>query len=247
MSWTPGPRYLLRRYCVLRLFRGKEPSRVLEVGFGTGDLLFHIAALGHRCAGVESSEQAFAEAARRLAVYGDRVQLERSLDDVQGPFDYVVSCEVLEHIEDDVGALEQWVKLLAPGGSLVLSVPSHQARWGPSDVGAGHFRRYERDQLTQLLQNAGLQVEHIWCYGWPLANMVEPVRNAVHARKLEKDTESSMAERTAVSGVGMGGLSRAAGAVLNSPLILPFCWMQMPFLEREMGNGYLALALSSPR
>ena len=240
MAWTPGPRYLLRRYCVLQLLKKLPRGRLLEVGHGTGDLLLRAAELGYDVVGTDSSEAAREEAARRLDQHD--AQLVESLADVEGRFDYLVSFEVLEHIEHDREALAEWIEFLEPDGRLLLSVPAHKKRWGASDVSAGHFRRYERDELSALITEQGLEIELLWCYGFPLANMVEPMRDAAHARVMRKSGEQTMAERTAKSGLGLGPLARGAGALLNSPLILPFCWMQMLFLNGEAGNGYLLQA-----
>ena len=46
-------------------------------------------------------------------------------------FDLVVAFEVLEHIEDDHAAARDWVARLRPGGSLVVSTPAYQHRYGP--------------------------------------------------------------------------------------------------------------------
>ena len=56
----------------------------------------------------------------------------------------------------------------------MISVPAHPEMWSDIDVWAGHVRRYQRKQLVETLQAAGFAVERIECYGYPLANRVEP-------------------------------------------------------------------------
>jgi SAM-dependent methyltransferase len=237
MSWVLGPRYVLRRYCALRLIEPLRPARVLEVGCGAGELLAHLAAQGCDAVGVEGSAQAREEARARGA---GRLSIRSELPD--GQFDLVMAFEVLEHIERDAEALADWVRRLAPGGHLLLSVPAHHRRWGPSDVWAGHFRRYERAELAERLRAAGLRVLLVWSYGFPLANWVEPLQEWLATRRNARETDMTPAQRTARSGVERGSLERLGARLASGPLLLPFCWLQLAFLERDWGNGYLALA-----
>lgn len=240
MSWGPGPRYLLRRFCVLRTARELAPARVLEIGCGAGDLLARLAAQGCEVVGVDASESARAEAGQRVAACAGRAVVRPDLPD--GLFDLVLAFEVLEHIEDELGALQSWRARIRPGGHLLLSVPAHHRRWGPHDVWAGHVRRYERAELAARLAEAGLDVVSVWSYGFPLANWVEPLRERVAARRNPGEAQLSTAQRTARSGVERSRLERLAGRLIEGPLIAPFCWLQLAFLERDWGNGYLALA-----
>ena len=242
MSWGPGPRYLLRRFCVLRVARELAPARVLEVGCGAGDLLAELAARGCEVVGVDASAAARAEALQRGAAFPGRVRVEAELPEAL--FDLVLAFEVLEHLPDERGALESWRARIRPGGHLLLSVPAHRRRWGPHDVWAGHLRRYERAELAERLAEAGLAVEFVWSYGFPLANWVEPLREWVAARRNPGESDMSAAQKTLRSGVERGGVERLASR-LAAPLLLPFCWIQLAFLERDWGNGYLALARRS--
>lgn len=71
--------------------------------------------------------------------------------------DTVVCFNVLEHIEDDVAALENIHHLLPAGGRLVLLVPQYQWLFGSYDRHAGHVRRYSRKDLTVKLKEAKFQ------------------------------------------------------------------------------------------
>jgi SAM-dependent methyltransferase len=238
VSWAPSPSYLLRRWTVLRELRGIRPGRLVEIGCGAGDLLASLKSLGFDAACVETSARARAEAAARFA--GGGVPLVTDLAHLEGTFDLIIACEVLEHIEDDLAALRTWTARLAPGGHALLTVPAHPGRFGPSDVWAGHHRRYRRDQLQTLARAAGLSVSRLLCFGFPLGNLVEPVRARVHARRLRREAPAAPAQRTARSGVERGIEARLA-PFLSPWLILPFCWLQQPFLHTDFGTGYLLL------
>lgn len=119
--------------------------------------------------------------ARRLAErYGSRVrvtcadpgytpQIVRSLDLLapegvthvntpQGRYDGVLACDVIEHVADDHAFVADLADRLTPGGWLVVTVPAHQHLFGPHDVALGHFRRYSRAALVDLLTDGGFEV-----------------------------------------------------------------------------------------
>lgn len=93
-----------------------------------------------------------------------RLDLVKPQDDAEtaalwGSFDTAVSFQVIEHIEDDLAALKNTLRLLKPGGRLLLMVPAHQALFGDMDRALGHFRRYEEADLRDKLERAGFEIE----------------------------------------------------------------------------------------
>lgn len=72
-----------------------------------------------------------------------------------GTFDLVLLSEVLEHIPDDTAALREIVRVLRPGGHLVISVPHPPAPIHDSE----HVREgYSIKELTDLLAKCGFEV-----------------------------------------------------------------------------------------
>jgi SAM-dependent methyltransferase len=150
-------------------------------------------------------------------------------------FDVVGAFEVLEHIADDRTALEAWRRWLGPDGLLLLSVPSHESRFGPSDVAVGHHRRYERDALRGLLLSAGFEDVVVFSYGFPIGFALEWARNRV----LMPDTDLPLEERTARSG---RVLQPVAHPWVTQLATAPFRWMQLPMRRTDVGTGYVASA-----
>lgn len=74
-------------------------------------------------------------------------------------FDVVTAFDVVEHCESETQAMAELTRVLAPGGRLLLSVPAYQWAWSDHDVRAGHFRRYTKSRLVNLVEGAGLTVE----------------------------------------------------------------------------------------
>ena len=80
-------------------------------------------------------------------------------------FDLVCAMDIIEHVEDDVGALSELTRVLASHGTLLISVPLHQSHWTAFDEFVGHCRRYEPADLISLLAQFGLHVEGSAVYG----------------------------------------------------------------------------------
>jgi 2-polyprenyl-3-methyl-5-hydroxy-6-metoxy-1,4-benzoquinol methylase len=65
--------------------------------------------------------------------------------------DVIVMHDVLEHIEDDNGAVKRLTELLDDDGRVVLSVPALQQLFGLHDEMLGHFRRYDKKTLRAVV------------------------------------------------------------------------------------------------
>lgn len=80
-------------------------------------------------------------------------------------FDVVICSEVLEHIPDHLAAISELVRVLKPGGDLLVSVPRffpERVCWALSpdyyQANGGHVRIYRAGQLIYLLESAGVNV-----------------------------------------------------------------------------------------
>lgn len=79
---------------------------------------------------------------------------------VLGTFDTVFALNVVEHIENDLLALQNSRKLLRPGGNLIILVPSYGWMYNRFDIGLGHYRRYTKKSLSRLFGKSGFQILH---------------------------------------------------------------------------------------
>ena len=96
----------------------------------------------------------------RCALLGELHAEEMASPGSQGaPYDAALLVNVLEHVEDDVQMLRQLFDLLRPGGALLLFVPALPFLYGPMDVRVGHFRRYTRAGLADVIKRAGFHIE----------------------------------------------------------------------------------------
>lgn len=74
-------------------------------------------------------------------------------------FDVVSAFDVLEHCEPELTAMNEFNRVLAVGGRLLMAVPAYNWAWTDHDVRAGHHRRYTRARLLRAVQRTGLCVE----------------------------------------------------------------------------------------
>jgi len=247
-GWVPAPRYLLRRQRLLDILTNIERCSLLEIGCGSGTLVFELSKRGFNCTALEMSESAL-EIASYVNQGRDNVTIRNKVhDDWKGEFDLVIACEVLEHIEDDRVALQSWKDFLKPGGLLLMTVPAHMSKWTDSDTWAGHYRRYERNGLVTFLEQCDFHLERFECYGYPLANMMEPIRARVHARELAKRDVNKLNTRkdnNAASGTARSTETRLYPVLCSWPgviLMKTAFYLQNRFLGTDIGNNYLVVA-----
>lgn len=77
---------------------------------------------------------------------------------VSQAFDTVAYINVLEHIEDDAGELEKAFSLLKPCGHLIVFVPALPWLYSKVDEQVGHYRRYSKNQLLDLVTSTGFSI-----------------------------------------------------------------------------------------
>ena len=131
-------------------FLAPDPSRrILEVGCSTGSNIPLLQRFGQVDA-MELHPPAAAKARSRFP--GVRIYEGGIPDPLRDKFDVICLFDVLEHIEDDAGALEWIDDHLEPDGTLLITVPAYRFLWSRHDDLAHHFRRYTKPELADLLQ-----------------------------------------------------------------------------------------------
>ncbi|MBI3103831.1 class I SAM-dependent methyltransferase [Candidatus Daviesbacteria bacterium] len=93
-------------------------------------------------------------------------------------FDSIVCLNVLEHIEKDDTALKNLFDLLQNNGTLILLVPAHPFLYGEIDRSIGHFRRYSKKELLNIMESIGFNIIESWrinflgAIGWFIAGRI---------------------------------------------------------------------------
>lgn len=83
----------------------------------------------------------------------------KSLNDSLQKYQYIYTSNVLEHIKDDASILKLLYQKLEKNGVLAIYVPACKFLYGPLDISVGHYRRYNKTDLSKLLINAGFKIQ----------------------------------------------------------------------------------------
>jgi SAM-dependent methyltransferase len=144
--------------------KGTRGPSILDAGCGTGGMAAAMSTLG-QVTSLDLSRTALDFCRLRglsLLVEGSVGALPFRPD----VFDAVVSLDVLYHtaVVDDQRAVCELVRVMRPGGVLVLNVPAYDWLRGPHDLVIDTARRYSRGQVRALLTGAGL--DEVWLSHW---------------------------------------------------------------------------------
>lgn len=135
------------------------PGDAVDVGAGAGGNTRVLSDAGWRTAAVELSPVGAKLAKSRGTAIIRADALNLPFPDRQ--FDLLVSMDLWEHIEDDKSAAAEAMRVLRPGGRAFIAVPCHMTLWSDHDVAVGHVRRYEKQQLLELVSGAGFHIVDI--------------------------------------------------------------------------------------
>ena len=171
--------YRSKAEAMKRMLGEWTPSRLLDVGAGSGffsrHLLVHSPALGAWCVDISYNADSDATEACKPLYF------RRSIESVNA--DLVLMMDVLEHVDDDVGLLKDYVSKVPSGARFLISVPAFQFLWSGHDDFLEHKRRYTLNQLKGVARCAGLKVKHSAYY----FGMVFPIAATIRlAEKMSK-------------------------------------------------------------
>jgi SAM-dependent methyltransferase len=159
-------------------------ANLLDIGCGTGYTLARLPKR-MRTVGVDFSPTALAFARDRLGEKANTKLVRGSayaLPFANERFDAVLALDVLEHLEDDLGAAKEMRRVLKKGGVAVVTVPAFDELWSSHDEALDHQRRYRLAQIEEVLREAGFTIEHGTYYNFFLFPLVAAARMAGRLR-----------------------------------------------------------------
>lgn len=181
--------FVARRRILLSLLERNLPDRtdldVLDAGCGGGATMESLRRYG-LVRGMELAKEAV------------EYNRERGRDVIEGSiermpfedesFDLALALDVIEHVPDDLAALEELSRVLRPGGSLLVTVPALDMLWSAHDETNGHYRRYTLAGLRGRVARAGFEVVELSYFNTLLFPAV------LAARKLRRKSSGSDVE-----------------------------------------------------
>ena len=159
-------------------------QRIFEIGAGIGNLTHALAPRKTLYVASDVDEEHLARLRTRFQHRPHLLVRQCDLANadhfagLQGEIDTVVCLNVVEHVENDVGALRHMHSVLSSGGRAIILVPNGQEIYGSLDKALGHYRRYSSQELRQKMELAGFHVERILEFnrvsrpGWYLSGRV---------------------------------------------------------------------------
>jgi len=153
-------RHDFRNYNLMNLITSEvEGDNVLDIGCGSGFLLNKLSETGKNAFGIEANGKLFDAASRlnpNLSIFHDFAQNIDNL--ISQKMDTITMIDVLEHIEDDDLQIKKVGSHLDKNGQLVIVTSAYPMLFGKRDKNLGHYRRYSKKDLADLLSNNGFKI-----------------------------------------------------------------------------------------
>ena len=219
--------YRAKGAAMLKLLSGRPVEHVLDVGAGSG--VFSRLLLDHGAAEATCVDPAYpAETASLQSGKPIRFvyRVEKSRADV------VLLMDVLEHVDDDVGLLRDYVDKSAPGTRFLMTVPAFMWMWSGHDVFLEHRRRYTLPMLEDVVKRAGL-VPVTGCYFYGLTL---PLAAAARA-----------AQRLTHGGATVPKSDLKRHSPLVNGLLSLICSLELPFFRVNRVAGLTVFCLAEKR
>ncbi len=208
--WRAREDILIR---TLKRLGARPPSAILDVGCGNA-LSFRALAEFGTVRGIEVDPRLLDD----LGPFRTQISTEplgsAVYDDPSWRFDMITALDVIEHIDDDQGAVAAMAGMLKPGGLMAITVPAFQLLWDHHDEINHHRRRYSARGLERVLPCQGLELLELR-YLFPSLVIPKIMVRLVNAGRRRKVSQH---------GIPTDWINRALEALLRhrGPIARPF-------------------------
>ncbi|MGB6519869.1 MAG: class I SAM-dependent methyltransferase [Candidatus Cybelea sp.] len=200
-------------------------ASVLEAGCGLGYFTYALKRAGYQVVGIDVSHEAVNQATQAYGPLYKTESIESYARTSELTFDAVVMVEVIEHLEDPITAIEDAVRLLSPGGCLVLTTPNrtyygYDEAWS-TDLPPVHLWWFSQDSIETIAARVGCIAEFVDFSEYNARFPVLHAFRSAHAAMLDatgqvlrrESLPMSLARRAGLLHEGYWLASRAAGLV----------------------------------
>lgn len=170
----------------------RTDARVLDIGTSTGANLRMFKHLGFQnVTGIDLNEEAIRYCERKgfgPVHKGDICAMPFA----DSSFDLVLATDIVEHVDNDTGAMEEIARVLSPGGVALITVPAFLSLWGRQDQVAQHKRRYLRKPFSVIVSGARLRIIKCYYFNYLLFVPIWAARKLISLLKIPLDHESQI-------------------------------------------------------
>jgi SAM-dependent methyltransferase len=216
---------IFKKYYILR------DKYFIDVGTGGGEILTFLDYWGMKGEGIDLSKNA-CEIAKKRVSKNIEVKQEDFMKLQNGKYGLLMMIDVLEHIRDDDSFIKKANNLLEDNGYYLINVPAKMKLFGDKDIYAGHYKRYEKRRLIDLLEKNGFQIIKFWSYGSALLGKI-------YSFLLKGEVRDNKEKNTLESGIKTPDFMRWVYFIAGR-----FYWItsfQNFFLNTNLGSQYLVL------
>ncbi len=145
-------------------------GEILEVGSGIGNISIFFLENGSRITVSDIRQNYREELTSKFSSYNNlegvidldivAENFESKYEHLIGKYDTVFSLNVLEHIKDDLLAIKNYRSLLKKNGKLIILVPAQKILYNSLDKELYHYKRYNKNELTNLYQKNNIKLIH---------------------------------------------------------------------------------------
>jgi len=138
----------------------KSTNQILDIGSGSGEIVFLMEALGKNAVGLEPTRDYAKFCQERFGLDITIGEIDTFSPD--GKYDHIRLHHVVEHLRDPITNLCQISGWLNEGGSIYIEVPDFEEYCRVKSPGRifhyGHIYNFDRDSFTYLIKSAGLEI-----------------------------------------------------------------------------------------
>ena len=207
-----------------KLLGDSAVNKILDVGAGSGFFSRHL--LENTSASEAWCVDISYEADTDETVAEKPIYLRRSCDALEA--DLVLLMDVLEHVDDDVGLLKEYVDKVPAGSRFLMTVPAFQFLWSGHDDFLDHKRRYTLPQLESVATAAGLKVSKGAYYFGGVFPIAALLRVFERLQRQKKPAASQLAKH---------------GPLVNG-LLKAICSAELPFMSANRLAGLTVFCIA---
>ena len=145
--------YHLRKKAVEKNLQNENTKLILEVGSGISPVMMKSRDIIYSDLSLSAIRFLKHSYGKGYYVVADGMNLPFK----SGVFSHAISSEVLEHLSDDRHAIKEIARVMKPSGHFIVTFPHRKIYFAMDDRFVGHFRRYEINEMTDRLRDAGFK------------------------------------------------------------------------------------------